>query len=106
MTVAEMYLFLSDDVIHLYDVVVSYYTTGASVVVTLRIRTRIKRILSINCLFLAHVTVQNQRKRIIITVIVKIRGGGADHKRMLLVMFMDNNILWHPDYAGVGLLPH
>lgn len=52
MTVAEMYLFLSDDVIHLYDVVVTYYTTGVSVVVTLRIRTRIKRILSINCFFL------------------------------------------------------
>lgn len=35
-SVAEMYPFLSDDVIHLYDIVISDYTTRVSVVVTFR----------------------------------------------------------------------
>lgn len=94
MSVAEMYPFLSADVIHLYDIVISDYATRVSVLVTFRIRTRIERILLINCFFLAHVTVQYQRQRRMITIIKKIGGGGAYHERMLLVMFMDNNSLW------------
>lgn len=94
MSVAEMYPFLSDDVIHLYHIVISDYTGRVSFVVTVRIRTRIERILLINCFFLAHVTVQYQRQRRIITINIKIGGGGVYHERMLLVMFMDNNSLW------------